>query len=81
MRDLQRESRNRRMRRADRHDAALRRHEALALVERDRRQRNRVAEPRERMIAERQSQIATYRYDGGSGAQVVQGDLTAHEPG
>jgi hypothetical protein len=67
--------------RTDRYHAVLPRHEALALVQGDGRQRNGIAEPGKRMIAKRQQQIALNGNDGASCAHVVQGDLTDCEAG
>ncbi|WP_408473846.1 hypothetical protein [Paraburkholderia strydomiana] len=80
-RRLHREGSGPRIRGTDRYHAVLLHDEALALVQGDGRQRNGIAEPRKRMIAKRQLQIALNGNDGASCAHVLQGDLADSEAG
>jgi len=70
-----------RIRGTNRYHAVLPHDEALALVQGDGRQRNGIAEPRKRMIAKRQLQIALNGNDAASCAHVLQSDLTDSEAG
>jgi hypothetical protein len=63
----------------NRHDTALRRHEPLAFMQRDRCERERIAEPRQRMIAKAELQVAFHGHDRRTGSQIVHADLAGGE--
>jgi hypothetical protein len=64
------------VRRADRHDAALRRHKPFAFMQGDRRKRDGISQPCQRMIAEVELQSTFDGHDRTTGAQIVHGHLT-----
>jgi hypothetical protein len=57
----------------------LRRHKPLAFEQGDRRERDGLAQPGERTIAEIELQIALDGHDRTTGTQVLHGHLTGHE--
>jgi hypothetical protein len=65
-----------RLRRADRHDAALRRYEPFAFMQGDRRKRDGISEPCQRVIAEVELQSAFDGYDRTTGVKAVHRHLT-----